>query len=116
MNVEKIGPGNNAPEEINVVIEIPTQSDPVKYEHDKDTGAMVVDRFMATAMYYPCNYGYVPQTLSEDGDPEILSAPDFDEPAETDAIGEGATDPEEPEDGSAASPDSPPTDESPTEE
>jgi len=69
MNVDRLGPGDNAPDEINVIIEIPTQSDPVKYEHDKDTGAMFVDRFMATAMYYPCNYGYVPQTLSEDGDP-----------------------------------------------
>lgn len=57
------------PSDINVVIEIPADSDPVKYEVDKDSGAIFVDRFMGTAMHYPCNYGYVPQTLSEDGDP-----------------------------------------------
>ncbi|MES2141656.1 MAG: inorganic diphosphatase [Pseudomonadota bacterium] len=65
----KIGPGKNTPDEINVVIEIPSHSDPIKYEVDKETGALCVDRFLGTAMYYPCNYGYVPQTLSEDGDP-----------------------------------------------
>jgi len=69
MNIDRVGPGSNVPEEINVVIEIPAHSDPVKYELDKDTGAMFVDRFMSTSMFYPCNYGYVPQTLSEDGDP-----------------------------------------------
>jgi len=69
MNLEKVGPGKNVPNEINVVIEIPAHSDPVKYEVDKETGAMFVDRFMATPMFYPCNYGYVPQTLSQDGDP-----------------------------------------------
>lgn len=69
MSFEQIDPGKNIPEEINVIIEIPTQGDPVKYEVDKQTGAMHVDRFMSTAMYYPCNYGYVPKTLSEDGDP-----------------------------------------------
>lgn len=69
MNLEKVGPGENAPEEINVIIEIPSHSDPVKYEVDKHTGAMFVDRFMNTAMHYPCNYGYVPHSLSEDGDP-----------------------------------------------
>lgn len=66
---DKITPGREAPSDINVIIEIPTQSHPVKYEVDKETGTLNVDRFMATAMYYPCNYGYVPQTLSEDGDP-----------------------------------------------
>ncbi|MES2998224.1 MAG: inorganic diphosphatase [Pseudomonadota bacterium] len=65
----KIGPGKKTPDEINVVIEIPSHSDPIKYEVDKETGALCVDRFLGTAMYYPCNYGYVPQTLSEDGDP-----------------------------------------------
>ncbi|MDQ8039192.1 MAG: inorganic diphosphatase [Rickettsiella sp.] len=65
----KIGPGKETPNEINVVIEIPSHSDPIKYEVDKETGALCVDRFLGTAMYYPCNYGYVPQTLSEDGDP-----------------------------------------------
>ena len=57
------------PDEINVIIEIPAGSGPVKYEVDKATGALTVDRFMATAMHYPANYGYIPQTLSEDGDP-----------------------------------------------
>ena len=62
-------PGPNAPDEVNVIIEIPAHSDPVKYEVDKDSGAVFVDRFMSTAMFYPCNYGYVPGTLSADGDP-----------------------------------------------
>jgi inorganic pyrophosphatase len=69
MILDRVGYGSNVPNEINVIIEIPSHSDPVKYEVDKDTGAMFVDRFMGTAMHYPCNYGYVPQTLSEDGDP-----------------------------------------------
>jgi len=69
MNLDRVGPGKNVPEDINVIIEIPSHSDPVKYEVDKETGAMFVDRFMNTAMHYPCNYGYVPNTLSEDGDP-----------------------------------------------
>ncbi|MCO6441021.1 MAG: inorganic diphosphatase [Nitrococcus mobilis] len=61
--------GRNVPEEINVAIEIPYHGDPVKYEVDKETGMMTVDRFMATAMHYPCNYGYIPHTLCDDGDP-----------------------------------------------
>lgn len=69
MSFEKIDAGQNVPKDINVVVEIPTQGDPVKYEVDKKTGAMFVDRFMSAAMYYPCNYGYIPKTLSEDGDP-----------------------------------------------
>lgn len=69
MNLDRVSPGNKSPEEINVIIEIPAHSDPVKYEVDKETGAMFVDRFMNVAMHYPCNYGYVPHTLSEDGDP-----------------------------------------------
>ncbi len=69
MNLDRVGPGANLPDEVNVIIEIPSHSDPVKYEVDKETGAMFVDRFMNTAMHYPCNYGYVPHTLSEDGDP-----------------------------------------------
>jgi len=69
MNLDRVSYGNNVPEEINVIIEIPAHSDPVKYEVDKETGAMFVDRFMNTAMHYPCNYGYIPNTLSEDGDP-----------------------------------------------
>ncbi|RKZ35459.1 MAG: inorganic diphosphatase [Gammaproteobacteria bacterium] len=69
MGLDRVGPGADVPEHINVIIEIPSHSDPVKYEVDKETGAMFVDRFMGTAMHYPCNYGYVPHTLSEDGDP-----------------------------------------------
>ncbi len=69
MILDRVSSGSNVPNDINVVIEIPSHSDPVKYEVDKNTGAMFVDRFMGTAMHYPCNYGYVPQTLSEDGDP-----------------------------------------------
>jgi len=69
MNLDRVDPGQNIPENINVIIEIPAHSDPVKYEVDKKTGAMFVDRFLDTAMHYPCNYGYVPHTLSEDGDP-----------------------------------------------
>ena len=69
MILDRVSSGTNVPNDINVIIEIPSHSDPVKYEVDKDTGAMFVDRFMGTAMHYPCNYGYIPQTLSEDGDP-----------------------------------------------
>lgn len=69
MPLSNVPPGENVPNDINVVIEIPAESDPVKYEVDKDSGAMFVDRFMGTAMHYPCNYGYVPHTLSLDGDP-----------------------------------------------
>ena len=69
MILDRVSYGENVPSQVNVIIEIPSHSDPVKYEVDKDTGAMFVDRFMGTAMHYPCNYGYIPQTLSEDGDP-----------------------------------------------
>ncbi len=69
MNLDRVTSGKNVPEEINVIIEIPAHADPVKYEVDKETGAMFVDRFLNTAMHYPCNYGYVPHTLAEDGDP-----------------------------------------------
>ncbi|MDM8546697.1 inorganic diphosphatase [Candidatus Venteria ishoeyi] len=69
MNLDRVSPGKLVPEEVNVIIEIPAHSDPVKYEVDHDTGAMYVDRFMNAAMHYPCNYGYIPHTLSEDGDP-----------------------------------------------
>lgn len=69
MLLNNIKPGKDVPNEINVVIEIPAHGAPVKYEIDKDSGALVVDRFMNTAMFYPCNYGFVPHTLSEDGDP-----------------------------------------------
>ena len=69
MSLHNVTPGSKAPAEFNVIIEIPMNADPIKYEVDKATGALFVDRFMSTAMHYPCNYGYVPQTLSDDGDP-----------------------------------------------
>ena len=69
MSLNTISAGSNLPEQVNVIIEIPLNGHPVKYEVDKDSGALFVDRFMATAMFYPCNYGYIPQTLSDDGDP-----------------------------------------------
>jgi len=69
MSLQKVTPGTKAPEEFNVIIEIPMNADPIKYEVDKASGALFVDRFMTTAMHYPCNYGYIPQTLSDDGDP-----------------------------------------------
>ena len=69
MNLDRVDSGPDVPNDVNVIIEIPSHSDPVKYEVDKETGAMFVDRFMNTAMHYPCNYGYVPHTLSADGDP-----------------------------------------------
>lgn len=69
MNLDRVDSGKQIPDDVNVIIEIPAHSDPVKYEVDKDTGAMFVDRFMNAAMHYPCNYGYIPHTLSEDGDP-----------------------------------------------
>ena len=69
MSLDRVPPGKNAPEEFNVIIEIPMNADPIKYEVDKESGAIFVDRFMSTAMHYPTNYGYVPKTLSGDGDP-----------------------------------------------
>ncbi len=69
MKFSEISPGKDLPNDINVVIEIPANSDPIKYEIDKDTDALFVDRFMSTPMFYPANYGYVPQTLADDGDP-----------------------------------------------
>jgi len=69
MSLNSLPAGAQLPDDFNVVIEIPMNADPVKYEVDKDSGAVFVDRFMLTAMHYPCNYGYIPQTLSEDGDP-----------------------------------------------
>lgn len=75
MILDRVGPGKNVPEEINVIIEIPMRGDPVKYEVDKETGAMFVDRFLEVAMFYPCNYGYVPHTLGEDGDPVDVLVP-----------------------------------------
>jgi len=68
MLIDKIAAGKSVPDDINVIIEIPQHADPVKYEVDKDSGALMVDRFMGTAMHYPCNYGYIPHTLCGDGD------------------------------------------------
>lgn len=69
MNVNKISIGKNPPKDVNVIIENPMGGEPVKYELDKETGAMFVDRFLHTAMFYPGNYGFIPHTLSGDGDP-----------------------------------------------
>jgi len=69
MILERVNAGRDIPNDLNVIIEIPANADPVKYEVDKDTGALFVDRFMNAAMHYPCNYGYIPDTLCEDGDP-----------------------------------------------
>jgi len=69
MNLDRVSPGADVPNDCNVIIEIPMHAEPIKYEVDKETGAMFVDRFLATAMHYPCNYGYIPHTLSGDGDP-----------------------------------------------
>lgn len=69
MNFDKIPPGKNPPDDIYVVIEIPANASPIKYEIDKDMGAVMVDRFMATPMFYPANYGFIPNTLADDGDP-----------------------------------------------
>ena len=69
MSLNQVPAGKDLPNDFNVVIEIPMNGAPIKYEVDKDSGAIFVDRFMSTAMHYPCNYGYIPQTLSEDGDP-----------------------------------------------
>ena len=69
MGLEHVKAGNNVPEEVNVIIEIPKDAEPVKYEIDKATSAIFVDRVLSTPMRYPCNYGYVPNTLCGDGDP-----------------------------------------------
>ena len=69
MDIKKIPIGKNPPTDVNVIIEIPLKGEPVKYEVDKESGAMYVDRFLHTAMYYPGNYGFIPHTLSDDGDP-----------------------------------------------
>ncbi len=69
MGLSKVTIGANPPDEVNVLIENPMGGDPVKYELDKESGLIFVDRFLHTAMYYPGNYGFIPHTLSEDGDP-----------------------------------------------
>jgi inorganic pyrophosphatase len=69
MNLDRVDAGRSLPHEFNVIIEIPMNADPIKYEVDKETGALFVDRFMMTSMHYPCNYGYIPRTIADDGDP-----------------------------------------------
>ncbi len=69
MRIEAISIGNNPPEDVNVIVEVSVGAQPIKYELDKDAGTLVVDRFLYTPMTYPGNYGLVPHTLSEDGDP-----------------------------------------------
>jgi inorganic pyrophosphatase len=69
MRLDAIAIGNNPPEDVNVIVEVPVGGQPIKYEMDKEAGTLVVDRFLYTAMAYPGNYGFVPHTLSEDGDP-----------------------------------------------
>jgi len=68
MDIAKISAGRAPPHDVNVVVEIPQGGEPVKYELDKVSGALLVDRFLHTAMFYPGNYGFVPHTLAEDGD------------------------------------------------
>ena len=75
MNLNSIPVGKNAPEDVNVVIEVPIGGEPIKYEMDKDSGALFVDRYLYTSMRYPGNYGFIPHTLSDDGDPiDVLVA------------------------------------------
>lgn len=75
MNIDRIPSGNNPPNDINVIIEVPVGGEPIKYELDKYSGALFVDRFLYTPMRYPGNYGFVPHTLSDDGDPvDVLVA------------------------------------------
>ena len=69
MNLNAVSIGKNPPYEVNVVIEVPIGGEPIKYEMDKQSGALVVDRFLYTSMRYPGNYGFIPHTLSDDGDP-----------------------------------------------
>ncbi len=78
MDITKISAGANAPEEINVLIEIPMSDKPIKYEYDKENDCLIVDRFMPCSMVYPCNYGFIPNTLSGDGDPiDVLVYTDY---------------------------------------
>ncbi|MDR3527830.1 MAG: inorganic diphosphatase [Rhizomicrobium sp.] len=69
MQIDKIAPGTNPPYDVNVLVEVPIGGEPIKYEIDKEAGVLVVDRFLHTSMRYPGNYGFVPHTLSGDGDP-----------------------------------------------
>lgn len=79
MNLNRIKTGADVPNHVNVVVEVPMNSEhPIKYEMDKDSSTIFVDRFISTPMHYPCNYGFIPHTLSEDGDPvDVLVVSDF---------------------------------------
>ncbi|MBW7903894.1 MAG: inorganic diphosphatase [Rhodocyclaceae bacterium] len=78
MALNNVPSGKSLPNDFNVIIEIPAHADPVKYEVDKESGAIFVDRFMGTAMHYPCNYGYIPHTIAGDGDPvDVLVVAQF---------------------------------------
>jgi len=78
MGLDRVPSGKSLPNDFNVIIEIPAHADPVKYEVDKESGAIFVDRFMGTAMHYPCNYGYIPHTIAGDGDPvDVLVVTQF---------------------------------------
>jgi len=75
MNLDHVSVGRNPPKEVNVIVEVPVGGEPIKYEMDKKAGALVVDRFLYTSMRYPGNYGFIPHTLSDDGDPiDVLIA------------------------------------------
>ena len=75
MRIDKIATGKNSPDDVNVIVEVPVGGEPIKYELDKESGTLVVDRFLYTAMRYPGNYGFIPHTLSGDGDPvDVLIA------------------------------------------
>ncbi len=75
MRIEAISTGRDPPHEVNVIVEVPVGGEPIKYELDKEAGTLVVDRFLYTAMRYPGNYGFIPHTLSGDGDPcDVLVA------------------------------------------
>ena len=75
MRIEAIKVGANVPKEVNVIVEVPAGGEPIKYEMDKEAGTLVVDRFLYTSMRYPGNYGFIPHTLSDDGDPiDVLIA------------------------------------------
>ena len=75
MRIEAIAVGNDPPNDVNVIVEVPVGGEPIKYEMDKEAGTMVVDRFLDTPMRYPGNYGFVPHTLSDDGDPIDVLVP-----------------------------------------
>jgi inorganic pyrophosphatase len=78
MALNNVPSGKSLPNDFNVIIEIPAHADPVKYEVDKESGAIFVDRFMGTSMHYPCNYGYIPHTIAGDGDPvDVLVVTQF---------------------------------------